>query len=313
MNLDLGSRTTQVGSGDQSKSYATCLAVDRFTGEIVAFGDEAEKLSERTATNTKVVRPVAKGVITDLDLAAKYLQLVWTDLGRWNRLKRGPLKVVTSTNLSRLGQNILAEAVAVSRKKPHFVLGGLASSTEGETDINSTSARAVINLGAETTEAAVFGSGRVLRSEFTPIGADELTRAIQVGISNDFGADIPWFLAEQTKRSFADIDPSQETGTSTDVVARDRLSGLPVSLTVKSSDIENWFQPYLSRLRTLLCQVFSDLPPQVADDLLQKGVLLTGGGALQRGIEEFVTSTIGIDARVAANPIESAVLGAEKL
>ena len=313
MTIDLGSRTTTFGSPSEQRTMATAIAVNRITGEVIAYGDEAESLRERTPDGVSVVYPVQHSAVADLDLAGRFLELVWNELGRLSPLRRGRLRVLTPAQLNRLEQNVLAEAVSVCGSSPEFVPNCLACAASHGYDAGKAQAFACVNLGAETTETAVFTQGNLLRGDLLKLGADELTLAIQRGASNEFGVDISWWTAEELKRTLGDITPGLADESTMTVTARDRVSGLPTELAFASHNIRIWMEPYLQKLRVFLRTSLANLPPRAAGDICQRGLLLSGGGSLQPGMAAFVEATIGVRAEVAEHPVAAGVIGAEKI
>ena len=314
ISIDFGSKNTVVVLGDQTKILATALAVEEYTGDIVAFGDDAEAMRERTPPRVQIVNPVARGVVTDLEGARRYLQLVWSEIGRWSRLRPGKARMVSATNLGRLEKNVLLEALSgAGGGLPELAWNSLASAATTGRDIESPEAIAVVNLGAETTELAVFSAGRLLRSSMLSSGGEDLTRSIQRGASEDHGVDISWEVAESLKRDLGSACADTAVVRPKKVTARDRASGLPVELEVSTTELSRWTLSHLERLRAELKSTFSGLPPEVASDLYQHGIILTGGGALLPDMERFVSDAVGVKAVLTDQPLLASALGARSI
>lgn len=311
MNIDLGSVTTRIGQGEYVKSFATALAVDEKTGRIVAHGDEAAVQRDRTPRGVRLVRPVRQGSVTDIDLACKFLRLIWSDVDRPGR--RGPTRVLTQGQPNRLEMNVLAEAVSIAGGTPEFIPNALACAAGQGIDIDSPNGLAILNFGAETTEVSVYAKSRLLRSELLNLGTDELTQSIKDGASNEFGADVSWWTAEQLKRTLGNLNPDHQSQAVESVVARDRLSGLPVEFKICTHNVRVWFKPFTNRLRGFLRQALANLPPRIAGDVFRTGLYLSGGGAKQNGIEELVHEATGVRATTLARPISGGVIGASLL
>ena len=313
MIIDFGSKNTVLSIGNATKLVATAIAIDELTSEVVAYGEKADAIRDRAQSRVSVIQPVVRGTVTDLEAAKRFLRLVWSSLGKWEQIRGGRVRILTSTQLSRLDRNVLAEALSEAKSgRPEFVWKCLACAVQAGRDIDEPEAIAVVDLGAETTEIAIFSARRLLRSEMTPLGGSDLTRQIQRGASTAFGVDIAWSDAEDLKHQIGTALPSAREASVT-LSARDRISGLPTQIQISQQDIETWLRPSLSQLRTTLRDAFSGLKPQVASDVYHGKVILTGGGALLSGMEQFVSQAIGVDAVMLDEPIISGVLGARTL
>lgn len=313
MIIDFGSKNTVLSIGNSTKCVATAIAIDELTSEIVAYGEDAAAIQDRAQARVTVIQPVVRGAVTDLEAAKRFLRLVWSGLGKWDQIRGGRVRILTSTQLSRLDRNVLAEALSEAKGgRPEFVWNCLACAVQAGRDIDDPEAIAVVDLGAETSEIAIFSARRLLRSEMFPLGGSDLTRQIQRGASTAFGVDIAWSDAERLKHEIGAASPT-DTAASATLSARDRVSGLPTQVQISQADVETWLRPSLNQLRTTLREAFSGLKPQVASDIYHGKVILTGGGALLSGMEQFVSQAIGVKADLMDDPIMSGVLGARNL
>jgi len=313
MTIDLGSYSTKIGKGSETRVFPTTVAVDQRSGEIVEFGESARALKDRAPDHIDVVHPVSRGLITDLDLAARLLQLMWKEMGRTTGLFVRKPRVLASTNLSRLDRNVLNEAMPTSGSGAEFLPKGLACAAAAGRDPNSPQAVCVVDFGAEVTEVSVYAQRRVIRSQRASVGSNDLTKAIRRGASNQEGADLSWGQAEKLKENYFDLNGPSEATSSTKVTARDRVTGLPVELDIAHTSLVEWVTPLLEKQKSVLRAGLSDLPPRTASDIYQEGLVLTGGGSLQRGIEEFVHRAVGVKSEVTESAIEAATKGAVKL
>lgn len=312
MIIDLGSHSTKIGKGNKVQTFATSVAVDQRTGEIVEFGESARRLIDRAPDHLDLVEPVSRGLVTDLELAARYLELLWKRMGPLSGLLNGRLKVLTSARLSRLDRNVLNEALPTSGSVD-FVPKGLAGAVAADWDPDRSEAVCVIDFGADTTEVSVYAKRRVIRSEGAFVGSNDLTQAIKTRASSELGVDFSWGQAETLKKDFFHLESFDEQPRNLQITARDRVTGLPVEVEVTTKSLQEWAEPVLEKQRNVLRSALAELTPRAAADLYREGLILTGGGALQTGVREFVHRSVGVKSKVAKSAISAATEGARKL
>jgi rod shape-determining protein MreB len=307
--LDLGSRNCVVVSGRKAKTYPSALAVEEYTGRILAFGEEAKELEGRCPPRTSIVHPIARGLVADLEGTRQLVRLILEDAVGWRRYSPGSLRLVTSTGLGRLEKNVLTEAVrGGGGGQPLLRYRALGAAFHQGRDPADPETVAVIDLGAETTEMSIFAGGRLYRCRSLARGGQDLTHAILRGLSEERQIEVGMHTAEHLKRALgsAILDGAPAAGM---VEGRGRASGLPETLEVSRSELVRWCQPELDQLESAARQVFGHLDPDVASDLVHHGALLIGGGARLRGIDSFLSSALGLAATVAAEPETCGALG----
>lgn len=209
---------------------------------------------------------------------------------------------------------MLVEAVrGAGGGQPQLRWRALSAAMDQGLDPQDPRATAVIDIGGETTEIAVFTGGRLYRSRSLARGGDDLTLALMRGLSDQRGLELGWHAAEHLKRELAAADPNQDSDRTLAVEGRGRASGLPETTEVSRRDLYDWCQPELHQLEGLARQVFSHLDPEVAADLVQRGVLLIGGGGRLWGMENFLSSILGLQVRLASHPASAGARGGSEL
>lgn len=309
--VDLGSRNCVVVAGRQARIYPSALAVEEYTGRILAFGQEALELEGRCPPRTSVVHPISRGLVSDMEGARQLVRLVLNDAVGWRRWAPGALRLATSTSLGRLERSVLTEAVrAGGGGNPALRWRALGAALAEGLEPDEAPATAVIDLGAETTEMALFAGGRLYRSKSLARGGQDLTAAILRGFSEERHVELGLHTAEALKCSLGSAHPGDTAALTQEVQGRGRASGLPEQVTVSRADLRAWFEPELHQLESAARQMFSQLDPEVASDLVRRGLLLAGGGARLHGMAEFLGTVLGLRVRLASDPQTCGARGA---
>ncbi len=278
---------------------------------IVAVGFEARAMQGRTPGSISVVRPMRDGVIADyLTTEAMLRYFVGLVTGRFN-LIRPEVMVTVPAGVTSVEQRAVRDAAeqAGARKPAHLVPEPLAAAIGARVPIGTARGNMVVNIGGGRTEAAVISLYGIVVSESVRMAGDRLDEAIVAYARRRHNLIIGERTAEEIKMAIGSALPIDE-GLETQVRGRDQLSGLPKTITLNSVEISNSIQDSLGSIVQAVRSVLEKTPPELASDVIDRGIVLTGGGALLRHMDELLTQETGVPCYVADNPLECVAIGA---
>ena len=279
------------------------VAVGLAENKILAVGAEAKEMLARAPETIKVYRPMKDGVIADYRIVQAMLKyFIDKVLGRWRIFKPelmiGVPAGITSTEkraVIEAGMAAGAKAVYVA-KEP--ILGAIGAGIP----INSCSGHMIIDIGGGTTEAAVISLGGIVTCHSIRVAGDEMDMAISEFIKREYNLAIGEQTAEEIKIKIGTALPEKEEK-SLEVRGRDLISGLPRTIRVSSNDVAKAIADPLKEIVLAVKQVLRDTPPELAADVMDKGMVMTGGGAQLRNIDLLIAQKTGVPCFVAQDSI----------
>ena len=278
---------------------------------IVAVGNEARAMQGRTPGSISVVRPMRDGVIADyLTTEAMLRYFISTIAGRFN-LIRPEVMVTVPAGVTSVEQRAVRDAAeqAGARKPAHLIPEPLAAAIGARIPIASARGNMIVNVGGGRTEAAVISLYGIVVSESVRMAGDRIDEAIIAYVKRRHNLIIGERTAEEIKIAIGSALPIEE-GLSTQVRGRDQLSGLPKTIALTSTEASQAIQDCLGTIVQTVRAVLERTPPELAADVIDRGIMLTGGGALLRHLDELLTSETGVPCYVADNPLECVAIGA---
>jgi rod shape-determining protein MreB len=278
---------------------------------IVAVGEEARNMQGRTPGSISVIRPMRDGVIADyLTTEAMLRYFIGLISGRFNII-RPEVMITVPAGVTSVEQRAVRDAAeqAGARKPAHLVPEPLAAAIGARIPIGTARGNMVVNIGGGRTEAAVISLYGIVVSESVRMAGDRIDEAIVAYVRRRHNLVIGERTAEEIKIAIGSALPVDE-GLSTQVRGRDQLSGLPKTITLNSIEISQSIQDCLGTIVQSVRAVLEKTPPELASDVIDRGILLTGGGALLRHMDELLTQETGVPCYVADNPLECVAIGA---
>lgn len=278
---------------------------------IVAVGEEARAMQGRTPGSISVIRPMRDGVIADyLTTEAMLRYFIGLIAGRFN-LIRPEVMVTVPAGVTSVEQRAVRDAAeqAGARKPAHLIPEPLAAAIGARIPIGSARGNMVVNIGGGRTEAAVISLYGLVVSESVRVAGDRLDEAIVAFVRRRHNLIIGERTAEEIKIAIGSALPVDE-GLTTQVRGRDQLSGLPKTITLNSIEVAQSIQDALATIVQAVRTVLERTPPELAADVIDRGIVLTGGGALLRHMDELLTQETGVPCYVADNPLECVAIGA---
>jgi rod shape-determining protein MreB len=312
--VDLGTANTLVYSSDGGVVFnePSVVAVNGRSGRVLAVGREALDMLARAPTEVMAVRPLARGAITDFDLAQQMIRLVLTAVGV-RRFPKPRLIVCVPSNLTAVQRRAVEEAFLMAgAKSAALVDEPLAAAIGAGLPIHEPVGNLVVDVGGGTSEMAVVAMGGLVLHRTVDIGGFDMDGAIQQFIRLRHGLAIGDRTAERLKIHLGSAYPAAEAR-ATEIQGREMTSGTPRALTITPEEIREALADVVEAIVQSTRQALAESPPELAQDVLETGLFLTGGGALLTGLDMRLAQECEVPVHVTEEPLQTVVLGAGHL
>ncbi|MFK4492963.1 rod shape-determining protein [Dermacoccus sp. GAS27A] len=309
--IDLGTAYTLVYESGQGivVDEPSVVALDAATGDLLAAGHHAKEMLGRAPGRVSVVRPLVGGVISDADAAERMLRY-FIARSRPSRLIRPRVVVCVPSEVTGVERRALEDAaMRAGARHVDVIEEAVAAAVGAGLNVQATQASMVVDIGGGTSDVAVTSLGGVVRSRSVRLGGHELDDAIAAHLKNEYALLLGERTAERIKLDVGSAFPLTEELTC-EVRGRDLIGGLPRSVTVTSVEIRRALEPTLLAICDTVRATLDACPPELAGDILDTGIVLTGGGAQLRGLDVRLHHELAVPVRVAADPANAVVLGA---
>ena len=309
--IDIGSAQTRAMRMDNHKAVEepSVVALDYKKMQIVAVGEEAKALLGKAPENIVAIRPLQHGVISDYDLTRALLEHYIRRLIPGVTLLAPRLTIAVPSGATDVEQRALQDACLQSGVREAFLVEESLAAAYGARQIRSATRGALmLNIGAGTTEVAVVNSYGVITAETMKRGGQYLDQAILQLIRDKYNLMVGENTAEKIKITIGSLRDDRQND-AMEVGGRDILSGMPKSSDIYASDVTEAMLPYIRELLDRLRLTLEKTPPELSRDIMEKGVILTGGGAQIDGLCEYITRELHIHASLSAHPAQDTLLG----
>jgi rod shape-determining protein MreB len=285
------------------------VAIDQTTKQVVAVGEEARQMLGRTPGNIVAIRPLRDGVIADFEVTEVMLRhFLRKTIGK-SVMMRPRLMICVPAGITSVEQKAVREAAeACGVKHVDLIEEPKAAAIGAGLNIFEPSGSMVVDIGGGTTDIAVLSLGDVVTSASLRVAGDKLDDAIVKYIKKHHNLLIGERTAEELKKELATVYPNSRTGQQ-DVRGRDMVTGLPKTVTVHAEEMREALKEPIEAIIAATKQVLERTPPELAADIFDKGVVLTGGGALVDGLDKLMMQELQIPVHVADNPMQCVVIG----
>jgi len=314
IGIDLGTANTLVllkGKGVILKEPSV-VAIDRKTGSILATGFEAKEMLGRTPEQIEAVRPLKDGVIADFTATQLMLKNIVTKVCQ--RYNAGKPRVVVGvpSGITEVEERAVEESVIrAGAKEVYLIEEPMAAAIGANLDVAEPTGNIIVDIGGGTTEVAVVSLGGIVVSNSLRIAGDELDEDIINYIKREMGLAIGETTAEEIKMEIGCATPLM-TELSMEVRGRDLTTGLPRNIVVTSSQIQEAMQDSINEIIEIVKITLEKTPPELASDIVEKGIVLAGGGALIKNLDKLLSQRTGMPVYIAENPLECVVKGTGK-
>ncbi|RKX43541.1 MAG: rod shape-determining protein [Thermotogae bacterium] len=285
------------------------VAISNKTGEIVAIGEEAKKMIGKTPDYYKAVKPMKDGVIADYKTIEAVIKRFITITVKKTLFFKPELVIGIPTKITSVERRAVFEAALnAGARQVHVISEPLAAAIGAGIEVMRSEGSMIVDIGGGTTDIAVISLGGTVVGDSIKVAGDSLDEAIIRFVRKKHGLVIGDSTAEQAKIKIGKIHPSYETY-EMEIKGRDAVMGLPRTDKITSDDIMETLRPIVDGLIGRIKMVLEKTPPELAADIISNGVVLTGGGALLRGLDTVISEEIGVKCIVAEDPITCVARG----
>ena len=314
IGIDLGTANVLIyikGKGVVLKEPSV-VAIDRDTNNILAVGEEARQMIGRTPGNIVAIRPMRDGVIADFDITETMLRHFIEKVTGHSFMIRPRIMVCIPSCITMVEQRAIQEAAEqAGARKTYLIEEPLAAAMGAGLDISEPYGSMVVDIGGGTTDIAVISLGGIVLSDSLRIAGDKFDDAIVDYVKKEFNLMIGERTAENIKMevgaAFSDARRARMN-----IRGRDLLTGLPKNIEVATEQISEALNPSVSQIVERVKNVLEKCPPELASDIMDHGIILTGGGAMLYGLDELIRRETQISTSLAEDPLSCVALGTGK-
>ncbi|OAS86560.1 MULTISPECIES: rod-share determining protein MreBH [Metabacillus] len=313
LGIDLGTANILVYSKNKGiiLNEPSVVAIDTTTKKVLAVGSEAKSMIGKTPGKIVAVRPLKDGVIADYDITTDMLRHIMKIASRklGMSMRKPTVVVCTPSGATSVERRAIVDAIKSSgAKQVHLIEEPVAAAIGADLPVDEPIANVVVDIGGGTTEVAIISFGGVVSVHSIRIAGDQLDEDIIQYIRKNYNLLIGERTAEQMKMEigYALVKHEKET---MDIRGRDLVTGLPKTINVSSFEMQDAIKESLLHILEAIRATLEDCPPELSGDIVDRGVILTGGGALMKGIQDWLSEEIVVPVHIAPNPLESVAIG----
>jgi rod shape-determining protein MreB len=313
--IDLGTVNTVVYQSGRGiiLNEPSVVAISSHSGQVLAVGTDAREMLGRTGEDIIALKPLKDGVVADYEVTEAMLRYFFQKALGTKRIGRVEVLICTPAGATSIERRALIEATLGAGAKAAFILEeSLAAAIGANIPIGSNEGNMVVDLGGGTTEIAVISLGGIVTHHTERLGGNHLDDAIIGFLRRKYNLVISERRAEEVKHHLADaLRPASES--SMEVKGRDAVEGLPKTITVTADDIHEAIMPILNQMIDAAKRVLEKTPPELASDIIDRGIVLTGGGALLPHLDNLLSMKTSLPVHKADDPLTCVVRGAAKV
>lgn len=288
------------------------VAIKRQNNEIVATGHEAKEMIGRTPEQIRAVRPMKDGVIADFTATQLMIKNIITKVCKRYNVGRPRVVVGVPSGITEVEERAVEEAVSQAGAREVFLIEEpMAAAIGAGLDVAEPTGNMVVDIGAGTTEVAVISLGGIVVSDSIKIAGDAIDDEIINYIKNNLNLAIGYTTAEQVKLELGCAMPLV-TQKSLEIRGRELTTGLPENKIVTSEQVQEAMAPIIERIIDLIKATLEKTPPELVSDIIERGITLTGGGALIKNIDTVISQRTEIPVYIAERPLDCVANGTSK-
>jgi rod shape-determining protein MreB len=311
MGVDLGTANTLIHVRGRGilLSEPSVVAVEQSSRRILAIGEEAKRMLGRTPENIVAIRPLKDGVIADFDITEHMLKYFITKVHRRRALVHPSVLIGVPSGVTEVERRAVKDATLRAGAREALLMSEpMAAAIGAGLPVAEPTGSMVVDIGGGTSEVAVISLGSIVTSRSIRIAGDEIDEAIIAHMRREHNLLIGERTAEQVKILVGCAWPQPEEHTC-QVRGRDLMSGLPKSLTVTCGEIREAIQEPVAGIAEAVRLTLEQTPPELSADIMERGIVLTGGGALLRGLDRLIAHDTGMPVLVVDDPLTCVVMG----
>ena len=314
MAIDLGTAHTLVyvqGKG-VVLNEPSVVAIDKNTNKILAVGSEAKRMVGRTPGNISAIRPMKEGVIADFEMAERMLRYFITKVHNRSAFVRPRIIIGVPSRITQVEQRAVKESAELAgAREVYLIEEPVAAAIGAGLPITEPSGNMVVDIGGGTTDIAVISLGGIVYSESVKVAGDQIDQAIISHVKREYSLLIGEHMAERVKLEIGSAYPPLEKAQMM-VKGRDLISGIPRTIVLEDTEIREALQESISTIVTAIKLALENTPPELAGDIIDRGIVLTGGGSLLKGLDARLRDETALPIVTVDDPLTSVVLGVGK-
>lgn len=311
--IDLGTANTLIyikGKGIVINE-PTIVAINKKTGQLVAVGNEARAMQGRTPAHIEVVRPLVDGVISDFEVTEEMLTYLINRVRNETRMLIAPRVLVgVPSGITNVEMRAARDAIRNAGAREVFLIEEpVAAAIGAKLPINKPAGNMIIDIGGGTTDIAVISLNGIVVAKNLRIAGDHLNEAVITYIRDQFKIYVGEKTAEDVKIILASITESEEDKEHV-IRGRDVITGLPREVVITASDVRDAISGHIDSIVEAVRSVLEITPPEVAADIIQRGIYVSGGGALIPGLRQLLQDALEVSVIVVPDPLRAVIRGA---
>lgn len=314
MGIDLGTANTLVymKGKDIVIREPSVVAIQTNTKKVLAVGEEAKKMIGRTPGNIVAIRPLRDGVIADFDITQNMLKYFIRHSTQRRSLFQPRVVVCVPSGVTEVEKRAVEEAaIHAGARDAYLIEEPMAAAIGAGLPVHEATGSLIVDIGGGTTEVAVISLGGIVTSKSIRVGGDELDEYIVNYIKREYSLMIGERTAEDIKITIGSANVNAKE-IKMDIRGRDLVSGLPKTIQVNSKEIYEAMREPIYNILEAIKSTLEKTPPELAADIMEQGIMLTGGGALLDGIDLLIKNETGMPVNIAENPLDCVAVGTGK-
>lgn len=311
MGIDLGTANTLVfvrGKGIVLQEPSV-IAIDRDTQDILAVGYDAKKMVGRTPASIVAVRPLRDGVIADLDVTVTMLRRFIEKASKRHGVFKPRVVIGVPSGVTQVERRVIHDsAIQAGAKEAYLIEEPMAAAIGAGLPVEDATGNMVVDIGGGTTEVAVISLGGIVAAKSVTTAGDKMDEAIVNYMKRSYNLMIGERTAEDIKRTVGSAYP-METEETMEARGRDIVNGLPKTVVISSSEVHEALSDCVEEIIKAVKETLEKTPPELSADVIDKGIAMTGGGAMLRGLDRLLSDRTGMPTYVTEDPLTCVVRG----
>jgi rod shape-determining protein MreB len=314
MAIDLGTSSTLIYIKEKGivLNEPSVVTVETHSKKILAVGEEAKRMVGRTPGNLTAIRPMREGVIADFDMTERMLRYFIQKVHRGSGLVRPRIIIGVPSRITQVEQRAVKESAELAgAREVYLIEEPVAAAIGAGLPITEPFGNMVVDIGGGTTDIAVISLGGIVYSESVRVAGDQIDGAITSHLKREYSLLIGEHMAERIKMEIGSAYPLPEKKQMA-VKGRDLVSGIPRTILIDDSEIREALQDCLTTIVRAIRLALENTPPELAGDIIDRGIVLTGGGSLLQGLDDRLREETALPIVTVEDPLTSVVLGVGK-
>ncbi len=312
--IDLGTANTLIYAAGEGivLNEPTVIALNRENGEVLAMGHEAFRMIGRTPGYIVAERPLRRGAISDFDVTERYIRLLMQRAGVRRRFPRPRVLICIPSAITGVERRAVQEAaIAAGARSAALIEEPIAAAIGAGLPIHEPTGNLVVDIGGGTSEVGVLAMGGLVVNKSVRVGGFDLDDAISKYIRREYAIVVGERTAEQIKIAIGSAFPLPEEEKA-EIRGRDLATGLPKVVQISSEEIRGGIADQLSQIIQAVVSALAETPPELGQDILSRGIALTGGSGMLRGLDQRLAEECDVPVHLTERPLECVALGAGK-